>query len=171
MPRNLEFKASISSLSRVEEIAAKIGAVQLSHMLQVDTYFNSNSGRLKLREINNCEGQLIFYEREEETIDRWSNYKILDLQNYLFLKEILTKTNGIKAIVKKYREVYLYKNSRIHIDNVEDVGFFIEFEVIHDSDINKSTDLLRFLISSFQPEIDNVFQGSYSDILKNQRRA
>lgn len=164
MPTNLEFKASILSLQAANDRSISIGAVHLTTLHQIDTYFNTNNGRLKLREIDDSEAQLIYYERGENALDRWSNYGIYEVQALKPLKELLTKAYGVKVIVSKERDVYTYKNARIHIDDVEKLGKFIEFEVIHESDTDKTTQLLEFLIKSFNPEIDKVFLQSYADL-------
>jgi adenylate cyclase class 2 len=165
MPTNLEFKASVFSLEGVKNISSDINATHLTTLYQTDTYFNTNKGRLKLRENNENEAQLIFYEREENSSDRWSNYKIYNVQDFPLLKELLINAYGVKVVVKKERDVFIFKNARIHVDKVENLGDFIEFEVIHESDVTKSSELLEFLKSSFKSEINQVFLESYSDIL------
>lgn len=164
MPTNLEFKASILSLQAAKDRSVNIGAVHLTTLRQIDTYFNTNNGRLKLRIIDGSESQLIYYERGLNTLDRWSNYGIYEVQDLQLLKDLLTKAYGVKVVVTKERDVYIYKNARIHIDNVEKLGEFIEFEVIHESDTNQTTQLLDFLKSVFKPEIDKVFHQSYADL-------
>ena len=165
MPTNLEFKASVFSLDGVKNIAIDINATHLTTLYQTDTYFNTNKGRLKLRENNENEAQLIYYEREENSSPRWSNYKIYNVQDFPLLKKLLMKAYGVKGVVKKERDVFVFKNARIHVDKVENIGDFVEFEVIHDSEVTKSSELLEFLKSSFKAEIKRVFLESYSDIL------
>lgn len=165
MPVNLEFKASVFSLDGVKNIAIGLSATHLITLYQTDTYFNTNKGRLKLRENNVDEAQLIYYERGENSSDRWSHYKIYNVQDFSLLKELLMNAYGVKVVVKKERDVFMYKNARIHVDKVENLGDFIEFEVIHESDVTKSSELLEFLRSSFESEISKVFLESYSDIL------
>jgi adenylate cyclase, class 2 len=165
MPTNLEFKASVFSLDNVKDIATEINATHLTTLYQTDTYFNTDKGRLKLRENNDIEAQLIYYEREENSSDRWSKYKIYNVQDSTLLKELLINAYGIKVVVKKERDVFIYKNARIHADKVENLGAFLEFEVIHESDVTKSSELLDYLKSSFKSEINKVFFESYSDIL------
>ncbi len=46
---------------------------------------------------------------------------------------VLDLLYGVKRVVKKTRDLYVYKNTRIHLDTVVDLGLFIELEtVIHD---------------------------------------
>ena len=37
---------------------------------------------------------------------------------------------GAQGCVRKRREVWLYRNARIHLDTVEGLGQFIEIEVV-----------------------------------------
>lgn len=36
---------------------------------------------------------------------------------------------GIKGVVKKTRHLYIHEHTRIHIDDVENLGKFVEIEV------------------------------------------
>lgn len=37
---------------------------------------------------------------------------------------------GVKGVVKKTRHLYIHEHTRIHIDNVENLGKFVELEVM-----------------------------------------
>ena len=37
---------------------------------------------------------------------------------------------GVRACVRKRREVWLYRNARIHLDTVDGLGCFVEIEVV-----------------------------------------
>lgn len=45
------------------------------------------------------------------------------------LKEVLTMALGVNGYVKKTRLLLHYKQTRIHIDEVLDLGSFLELEV------------------------------------------
>jgi len=134
MPRNLEVKARINNLSAAEKVALEIGAIFEGEFFQVDTYFNVKNGRLKLREFDSGFAELIFYHWVEDGFERWSDYEVVKLSDSAFLKNLLVMAWGIKVIVEKRRKVYIFKNARIHIDNVSGLGYFIEFEVIYSGD-------------------------------------
>lgn len=164
MPINLEFKARLNSYENVKKVLNAIGAQQADVMFQKDTYFESKIGRLKLREINDNRSELIFYDRKESTDNRWSDYVIFNVDNPEILKSILAKSNRVMTTVSKKRELYLYKNSRIHIDKVENLGLFLEFEVLNNISKEDSKKLLAFLIEKFKDCLGEVFQNSYSDL-------
>lgn len=103
---------------------------------QVDYYFNAENGRLKLRISDNKRGALIFYERENIADSKTSTYKTLNIEDYETLKNMLTKSLGIKSVVTKKRKKYKFQNTFIHIDEVKDLGLFVEIETVV-SEINE----------------------------------
>ena len=46
------------------------------------------------------------------------------------LKGLLTLALGVKTIVKKQREVWMFNHTRIHLDTVADLGQFVELETV-----------------------------------------
>ncbi len=165
MPTNLEFKASIHSVEDVKLILKKINAVHLETIKQLDTYYYTQFGRLKIREINGSIYQLIFYKRDEIDKFRVSEYQICEFSEIQKLKEVFAKSLGISGIVNKTREVYMFKNCRIHIDDVANLGKFIEFECIQESDVEKCFELVNYLYSIISPNIVQIHRNSYIDML------
>lgn len=169
MPVNLELKAKIKSTSTFSQIAQQIGAKYNTTMLQEDIYFYSTKGRLKLRSINGDKAELIFYERDENTNSRLSEYQIYPVADKDLMKKILQLAYGIRVVVKKQRILFIYKNSRIHIDKVDKLGDFIEFEVILGKPDNDGQELMKFLIDKFSDQFLYIIQDSYSDLLEKQQ--
>lgn len=131
MAKNLEYKVRYESLDR---LLPKLQTLKASHretLHQVDTYFNNSKGRLKLRETHEAsDGWLIYYERPNEQNSRYSVYQLTNITEPSELKGLLTKALGIKVIVKKVREFWIYDNTRIHLDNVLGLGEFVELETV-----------------------------------------
>ena len=94
---------------------------------QTDTYFNVKNGRLKLRE-GNIENNLIFYERANQAGPKNSHFHLVKVEDAKAMKEILTKSMGVKVVVKKKREIYYISNVKFHIDEVPGLGSFVEIE-------------------------------------------
>lgn len=164
--QNLELKASLSNeyaLSKVNELNID-DAYELN---QLDIYFNVPFKRLKLRFINNERCELISYSRPDLLSAKNSNYEIYVSKDTDKLKTILTETLGVKVIVKKYRKVFMYNDCRIHIDNVHDLGEFIEFEVvmIEGRSEEEAQQLMKFLMNHFQITDDKLLHNSYSDLI------
>jgi len=134
---------------------------------QVDTYFNVANGRLKLRE-GNIENALIHYERSNTAGAKQSNVLLYEHQPSVSLKEILTKSLGIKVIVDKKRKIYFIDNVKFHFDQVEELGKFVEVEAI-DSDSSLGMEKLisqcNVYAHLFGITADMFIAGSYSDLL------
>lgn len=126
---NVEFKACSNRLAQQEEILLKQNPLFVGEDHQIDTYFNVNSGRLKLRE-GNIENALIYYERENTAFAKESHVLLYQYLPDKSLKEILTKTMGIKAVIDKHRRIYFINNVKFHFDTVQGLGTFLEVEAI-----------------------------------------
>ena len=168
MPKNLELKSHYDSLPRAKRIARDIGAVHKETMRQVDTYFGVRSGRLKLREIDGEKFELIYYERANTKRSRYSDYRIVPLTDPHWARELLKALFGIYVVVRKRRTLFLRQNARIHIDSVERLGTFIEFEVVVNRGKKQARELMQFLRREFGIDSASVVGGSYSDMLRRK---
>ena len=131
--RNIEIKARLSSLEGTRKIARALTGVDPDVLQQRDTYFHCHSGRLKMREIDRLAAQLIWYQRADQASPRGSDYMIVDVANPSTLRHFLKQALGARAVVEKRREIYLYHNVRIHLDDVSGLGRFVEFEAVLDA--------------------------------------
>ncbi|MBI1807392.1 MAG: class IV adenylate cyclase [Ignavibacteria bacterium] len=165
MSQNLEIKAIIPSVSDASAKAESLGAIYCAELHQVDTYFRLPSGRLKLREINRNHAELIYYNRQEHSNARLSDFITYPTSVPLVLKEILEKANGIIATVTKKRLLYMYHDTRIHIDTVDQLGSFIEFESPVTDSVDKAQQTVDFLCHSFGIKESDFFIHSYIDLL------
>ncbi len=164
MPRNLELKASVSSIELTRALAYQCGARFQGILMQADTYFCVPHGRLKLREIMGQGAELIFYERPESTSERWSTYSTVSVPDPGALKQQLASALGIMVEVKKKRELFLFEGTRIHIDEVEGLGTFLEFEIPVRNEEGASRQML-FLREQFAIKDESIFMPSYSDLI------
>jgi predicted adenylyl cyclase CyaB len=164
LPSNLEIKAKIDNISSSEEVALKVGANYIETMEQVDTYYNISYGKLKLREFSNKDPELIYYDRYGD--ERWqSDYIVAEISDPKNLKKILSLLFEVKVTVKKKRKLYMFDNARIHLDVVEGLGSFIEFEVVNLRGDKQAKDLLEKLIIDFKIDENIIVRSSYSDLL------
>lgn len=130
--KNIELKIRVNNFEAIEKSLKLAGAEYRGVLSQKDTYFNCARGRLKIREINNHQGELIFYQRPDTAINKVCDYSVvsLDCNQLQNLKIILTAVGGIKVVVSKKRRVWLLKNTRIHLDQVGKLGKFLELETV-----------------------------------------
>lgn len=130
MPANIEIKARIRDLSALQQAAAELSDTPCQVIPQVDTFFNCPTGRLKLRELSPQHAQLVYYHRPDVTGPKLSEYHIFETADPEGLKYILSQAYGIRGVVSKTRHLYLVGQTRIHLDEVEGLGWFVELEVV-----------------------------------------
>ncbi|MGK3856667.1 class IV adenylate cyclase, partial [Enterococcus faecium] len=82
-------------------------------------------GRLKLREIDGQAAVLIWYDRPDHDAARLSKYHLVPVADPAALKAALTDALGVRGEVRKRREIYLWHNVRIHLDEVAGLGSFL----------------------------------------------
>jgi predicted adenylyl cyclase CyaB len=128
--RNIELKARLADLPAARRIAQQIATKRLGVQQQVDTYFHCHNGRLKLRQIDGLSAQLVWYARPDQHGPKASDYRLVPVANPETLKAALAAALGVCGVVRKRREVFLVDNVRVHLDEVEGLGSFLEFEAV-----------------------------------------
>jgi adenylate cyclase class IV len=128
--RNLELKCRHPNLSDAREAARRLGALPAEVMIQTDTYFHASNGRLKLRETEGRPAMLIWYDRSDERQARGSNYHLAPVSDPTSLKAALGSALGVRGQVRKRRELHVWHNVRIHLDEVDGIGTLVELEAV-----------------------------------------
>src|SRR3989344_2857877 len=167
MHLNVEIKAKCNNPDKIREILKSKNAENKGIDYQIDTYFKINFGRLKLRE-GNIENYLIYYSRENKKNPKESHVLLFKSDQKSNLKEILAKSLGILTIVNKKREIYFIENVKFHIDDVVNLGNFVEIEAIdYEGNIRKD-ELLKqcnHYLNLFNISKEDLIDVSYSDLL------
>ena len=167
--QNLEFKAVLPDFQKAIAVAHAIDAEDCGILQQVDSYFCSSTGRLKLREFLNSEtgAELIAYQRSDQATARLSTYDRVEIPDPIALKRGLTATLGLRAVVRKDRHLFLWQGVRIHIDRVTELGDFIEFEaVLSPGDTLEDAERrLKFLTEHFGITPRDILSASYVDLI------
>jgi predicted adenylyl cyclase CyaB len=130
MARNIEIKARLDSL---DGMAAKVAALADQGPIEIwqdDTFFACARGRMKLRTFSPREGQLIFYRRPDQAGPKESFFVISPTASPDSLREALILAYGQAGRVRKHRTLYLVGRTRVHLDQVEGLGPFLELEVV-----------------------------------------
>jgi len=168
MPINLELKAKYPNIKRAETIAVELSETEPEVLQQIDTYYNVPHGRLKLRKIKTVAGdiaELIWYDRDEEGSDRISRYERVPVDTSSGFLSILTEALSTDVTVEKQRTVYMWNDCRIHIDLVEHLGPFVEFEILTEQRSDEK-ERLQFLKDTFAITDLDTINCSYSDLLR-----
>ena len=169
MPLNIEIKAHCPKPEDIHLLLKNLNAKFVGIDHQIDTYFKVNSGRLKLRE-GNIENHLIHYERSNQAGPKKSEVLLFKSDPGSSLKDILVKAIGALVIVDKKRSIYFIDNVKFHLDEVQDLGSFVEIEAIDTEGIFSEPELTKqceHYIALFKIPEKNLIQISYSDMLLN----
>lgn len=148
-------------------VCERLGAESRGLLVQRDTYFYvPNNGRLKLREEAGAAPHLISYARPDRPDQRESSYRIVAVEEAKELKAVLSDTLGIEVVVAKERQLFLWQGVRIHLDEVEALGSFVEFEAVvgPDSDLSHERRQVQALREAFAIDDRNLIEGSYCDL-------
>jgi len=167
MAQNVEIKAFIDDFEDFEEKVVKISDCALEIIHQHDIFFNCESGRLKLRIFDSNSGVLIGYTRADSDSPSLSSYLLSHTDDPHGIKELLTKSLGTVGEVKKERHLYFSGNTRIHIDKVEDLGTFVELEVVLGAEdtVGEGRKVARELMKELCISKDSLIDVAYIDMM------
>jgi len=162
--RNIEIKVTVSDRKAVVDRLLKLGATYQYTMKQSDYYFGVGDTKEKLRVIDDHEYQLITYHRVEKHGQKDSKYDIKML-NAKETKDLLSHRKTLKKIEKK-RELWLFDNTRIHIDQVEHLGDFLELETVINGISPKAGEREFWTVVEWLGiDVAHSIAGSYSDLV------
>ena len=168
--RNIEIKAKQNSPAAQNALARALADGAPETLNQVDTFFNALSGRLKLREFGDGNGELIAYLRPDTTEPTCSKYSIYRTSTPEDLKETLEQSLGVMGVVTKTRQLLMFEQTRIHLDEVEGLGHFVELEVVlrPDQPEDEGTVIARDLMQKLQIREEDLTASAYIDMLMHR---
>lgn len=151
----------------MRDILITQGARYIGRDHQIDTYYQTPKGRLKLR-CGNIENALIAYTRKNVSSPKLSDvllYKTLDAAS---LQEILDRTFDRQTVVDKTRDIYFIDNIKFHVDDVQGLGVFVEIEAIDEAG-RFGEDELRKQVTQYMKILgithEDLLTHSYGDMI------
>jgi adenylate cyclase len=164
---NIELKARCPDRERAKSVCQHLGARFIHIERQRDTYFSTGAYRMKLRESSLGKHWMIWYTRPNDHGSRKSSYRLLPVSDPKAKRKIFGASMGIKAEVEKARSLYLLGPTRIHLDYVDGLGDFIEFEYVvgEDAPEDEGHMVLAELRERFGINDEDLIAGSYSDLV------
>ena len=167
MPKNIEIKAKVRNIEDLRSKIEDLYNIKAEKIFQVDTFFNIEKGRLKLRTFSNTKGELIYYLRNNSAGPKRSNYFIYKTDNPEELKKLLEISLGIRGVVRKKRLLYLVENTRIHLDEVEELGSFLELEVVlnPEQNENEGKQIAKGFMRKLELDEKDLIDLAYIDLL------
>jgi predicted adenylyl cyclase CyaB len=166
MGRNVELKARLADRATVERRVRERAGPAVRTMAQEDTFFACPGARLKLRVIDGVDGELIVYRRPDATGPKSSEYAIYRTPAPSSLKAVLTAAYGTIGVVRKLRTLYLDGPMRIHLDAVEGLGDFLEFEYVlrEDEPAGEGTTAVHSYRQALGIPESDLVAGAYLDL-------
>jgi adenylate cyclase class IV len=171
--RNLEIKAIDPDPEATFAAALELGAHDQGVLRQRDTYFHAVQGRLKLREAPPQPPELIAYARAERAGPKVSLYRVVAVADHIALSDALADSLGVRAVVEKVRRLLLWRNIRIHLDRVAELGDFVEIEAVATSPggLEVQRDRVEELCVALGIADERLVALGYADLLIRQGRA
>lgn len=130
--QNIEIKARVPDRATLLAAIERLGARPVWERAQRDTFFLVPQGYLKLREVDGEPAELIAYERAPGSEPRPSDYDIATTADGPMLRTVLARSLGVRGVVAKRRVLHLWAHTRIHLDEVDGLGTFLELETVAD---------------------------------------
>ena len=167
MARNVELKARVTDLTRVRAKAESLAGPRAEVIHQIDTFFIVPTGRLKVRRFADGSGELIAYDRPDRTGPRTSTYTRAACADADALVRALASVLPVRGTVVKRRDLFLIGPTRVHLDEVESLGTFVELEVVlgEDESIENGEVVARDLLQLLGLSEASLVPGAYIDLL------
>ncbi|XP_044253947.1 uncharacterized protein LOC123004655 [Tribolium madens] len=170
--RNIEIKAKVRELARLIERAKALSETPGEIIKQHDTFYSVVKGRLKLRKFESGDAQLIYYERPDVEGPKLSSYEktFINSEGVQDLHKVLDKALGSNGIVEKVRYLFMVGQTRVHIDSVENLGDFMELEVVlkPEQSPGDGEKIALELMEDLGVGKEDLLSGAYTDLLKQK---
>ena len=168
MNRNVEIKARVSDLAAVRRRTEELADEGPTVLEQEDTFFACSHGRLKLRRFaGSRQAELIYYERPSTSGPKESRYIVQPTSDAEGLCAVLSAALGVRGIVRKRRTLYLIGRTRVHLDQVEGLGPFVELEVVlhPQQSVGEGQVIARRLMTELGIPPEQLIERAYIDLL------
>jgi predicted adenylyl cyclase CyaB len=164
--RLVELKARCADLEAVRQCLSPVARLE-TVLVQRDTYFTVPRGRLKLREVSDRPAQLILYDRPDVAGVKGSRIHLAEVPDGAALRTLLEVAFGVRVRVAKRREIWRWDGVQVHLDTVEGLGTFVEFELAVEDDAASARGEKRLhdLLAQLGLGRDALLAGSYADLV------
>jgi len=172
MPRNVEVKARVTDFMTLRRRVESMSDSPVEVLEQRDTFFVVPRGRLKLRVLAPDACELISYERPDRAQAKLSEYSIVRSSDPEALLKVLSAALTIRGVVVKRRFLYRIGCTRVHLDEVDGLGTYIELEVVLDEgqSSEEGAAMAERLMRELGIEHADQVAGAYIDLLEEGRQ-
>lgn len=167
MPSNIEIKARLRNREAVEALVRERADHPPELIVQKDVFFPCETGRLKLREFSDDRGELIFYRRIDTEGPSQSDFFKAPTGDPVAMATVLKTALGEVGTVSKRRTLYLVGQTRIHLDEVDGLGDWLELEVVLESGqtAGDGARIAREIMKALELQEHDLEARAYIDLL------
>jgi predicted adenylyl cyclase CyaB len=167
MGANVEIKARLHEPTRQRQLAAALADGPAAVIEQRDTFFAARRGRLKLRQLSPDRGELIHYDRADASGPTLSRYAIVPTTEPEPLRRLLADALEVRGEVRKNRTLYLVGQTRVHLDEVAQLGHFLELEVVlrEGQPVEEGEQIAQELMRALDVRDQDLVEDAYIDLL------
>jgi len=164
---NVELKAYCVDPDETLRRLAELGARHQGVDTQTDVYYRVPKGRLKLRR-GEWENNLIHYNRSDEPAPKESHVSLVPLGNDRTVDNLIDAALNRDVVVAKSRHIVWLGNVKFHVDNVAELGSFVEIEAIDYGEQDSDTLLAQCheYMQLLGIRVEDLDSRSYSDMLR-----
>jgi predicted adenylyl cyclase CyaB len=168
MPRNVEIKARVPDPDSLRSSVERLADGPPRWLSQEDTFFPCEDGRLKLRRFSDGSAELIYYQRGDSSGPSESRFSKSPVNEPITLLTVLCDALGTAGVVRKQRELFRVGQTRVHLDEVEELGSFVELEVVlhDDQTVADGEAIARQLMAELGISDDDLIDVAYVDLLE-----
>jgi predicted adenylyl cyclase CyaB len=170
MASNIEIKAAVPDLAPIRARAAALASGPAQILEQTDTFFVVPRNRLKVRAFPDGSGELIAYDRPDRSGPKESVYSKVSCGDAPGLVEALGRALPVRGVVSKRREVLLVGRTRVHLDEVRNLGTFVELEVVLEAGepVERGEREARALLQALHIPESALVSDAYIDMLERE---
>jgi predicted adenylyl cyclase CyaB len=164
MPATIELKAR--PRGDVRAVVEKLSGTSGTLLEQVDVFFQVREGRLKLRR-EAGRAELIAYRRPDRAAVKTSEYSIAPVADPEALHAVLASALGVRSTVRKQRWLYRIGQTRVHLDEVEGLGSFLELEYVlgRDEPAEHGVQEIARLRGALDIRDEDLLDTAYADLV------
>jgi predicted adenylyl cyclase CyaB len=172
MPTNIEIKAIVPGLGILRDKLEKICDGPGIESYQDDTFFAVPHGRLKLRTFLSAQAQLIYYHRHDSLFPKPSHYIVSEISDPSSMHALLAESLGVIGCVRKYRTLFMIDNTRVHLDEVEGLGSYVELEVVltKNQSVREGKQIALDLMNKLDIDLSALVKGAYLDLINSSQK-
>ena len=167
--QNVDFKCELRDPELARIALNKLGAQFVNTVTQQDTYYRVPDGRLKKREVDGEPAEYIYYHRLNRPQPTLSHFTVYTEEQVR--TRFGTKPLPVWLVVNKTRDIFLLRGTHIHIDNVQDLGYFLEVDALVSANqhVGRCHRLIGKIRDLLGPALGEPIATSYADLIQQDK--